>query len=428
MRKTRWTPAFVLVVLAAVAGQSEAGDSTAPRGDRKIPLRNWTVPVAERTEWDAVITLLAVPSSESHFISLNPCRVADTRGFGFSGDYGPPALGPSQNRTFIIGNRCGVPATASAVSFNFTVAEMSSSGNLKVYPFGGSAANVSSINWTGSTFVIANAAVVPLGLSGAITVVNESATNTHLIMDVNGYFAEGVVTSLTAGNAVSVSAATGDVTVTIADDAIGPAQLAANSVGASEIAADAVTSAEIATAAVGSSEIADGEVGAVDIGTGAVGADEIAADAVTSAKIATGAVGATEINNLSVQAGDIANDALSATQLGAGAAGNSELATSAVTASKFASLNLRESAGTFLSRVLGMQYTTAIQGAFCASGEKAISWGIRFNPPLPDHTEVWLQRVTMSSTNPSGVAIVVGSNTLNDTYTFFAQVLCLAAP
>ena len=355
--------------------------------------------------------------------------MADTRGFGFSGDYGPPALGPSQGRTFIIGDQCGVPASASAVSFNFTVAEMSSSGNLKVYPFGGSAANVSSINWTGSTFVIANAAVVPLGLSAAITVVNESATSTHLIMDVNGYFAEGVVTSLTAGNAISVSAATGDVTVSVPDDAIGAAQLAAGSVGASEIATDAVTSSEIATGAVGSSEIADGAVGAVDIGTGAVGSDEIAADAVTSSEIALGAVSSAEIADFSIQGGDIANDTLTAAQIAAGAVGNSELATSAVSASKFATLTLRESAGVLIpaDTAENDSYTTATQSVSCASGEALISWGVRWSPVPVAHEELWVQRATFGANNPTGITIAAGNDSGND-YTFFAQALCLASP
>lgn len=159
-----------------------------------IPLRNWPVNLdGVQLVPEGKISPTAVPSAPSRFITLNPCRVADTRGFGFTGEYGPPALAPSGERNFTIGGQCGIPAGASAVSFNFTVAEMGSAGNLKIYPTGSAAPGVSSINWTSATFVIANAALVPLGTSGQIRVRNESTTNTHLIIDINGYFEEEIV-------------------------------------------------------------------------------------------------------------------------------------------------------------------------------------------------------------------------------------------
>lgn len=168
-----------------------------------IPLRNWAAPPTwtPPSFGQGDISAMAELSNPLPFIPVDPCRLADTRGFGFSGDYGPPALPPSGERTFTITGRCSIPASAKAVSFNFTVAEMGSAGNLKIWPTGGTVSTVSTINWTGSTFVIANAAVGPLSDSGQITVRNESATSTQLIIDVNGFYYDADLGELTPGQA-----------------------------------------------------------------------------------------------------------------------------------------------------------------------------------------------------------------------------------
>src|SRR4029077_13006494 len=104
------------------------------------------------------------------FIALNPCRVADTRGNGFTGAYGPPTLIANATRTFTIAGQCGIPSTAAAVSFNFAALNVSQAGDLRVFPAGGGVPTVSTLNYNGNTPNIANAAVVPLGTAGAITV------------------------------------------------------------------------------------------------------------------------------------------------------------------------------------------------------------------------------------------------------------------
>ena len=199
-------PAFLLFALSLQAG---------PSSDDAIPLQDWTVDFSSPEvqahqprvklivngrvvtppvdKWEDRITSMVIPQTPTSFVPLAPCRVADTRGFGFTGAYGPPVLPPSGSRNFDIDSRCGIPAGARAVSFNFTVAEMGSAGNLKVFPAGEPSPTVSTVNWTGSTFVIANAGIVPLGANGEITVVNESTTPTQLIIDVNGYFTRTLV-------------------------------------------------------------------------------------------------------------------------------------------------------------------------------------------------------------------------------------------
>lgn len=137
-----------------------------------IALRNWNAPATwtpiAATSDGRIAPMVDLSGGPLPFFPITPCRVADTRGFGFSGVYGPPVLSPSGERTFVITGQCGIPSTAKAVSSNFTVAEMGSPGNLKVWPDGSTPPTVSTVNWTGSTFVIANAAITPLGVTGAI--------------------------------------------------------------------------------------------------------------------------------------------------------------------------------------------------------------------------------------------------------------------
>jgi hypothetical protein len=132
---------------------------------------------------DSVITA----STPLPFIAVAPCRVADTRGNGFIGEYGPPSLVANATRDFTIAGQCGIPATAAAVSFNFAALNVGAAGDLRVFPAGGGVPLVSTLNYNANTPNIANAAVVPLGTGGAITV-QPDATSIDLIIDVNGYY------------------------------------------------------------------------------------------------------------------------------------------------------------------------------------------------------------------------------------------------
>jgi hypothetical protein len=124
------------------------------------------------------------------FIGLIPCRLADTRGNGFTGQYGPPAVAANATRTFTIAGQCSIPLTAAAVSFNFGALNVGATGDLRIFPAGGAVPLVSTLNYNANTPNIANAAVVPLGTGGAITV-QADAVQIDLIIDVNGYYSPG---------------------------------------------------------------------------------------------------------------------------------------------------------------------------------------------------------------------------------------------
>jgi len=98
---------FVLFVAVVLAASARAQDNRDP-----IPLKDWPVPfeqirtkvmereprlIAERSLHPSVN---AVPSAASHFITLVPCRVVDTR--NPNGPYGGPKLVGGTSRSFVI--------------------------------------------------------------------------------------------------------------------------------------------------------------------------------------------------------------------------------------------------------------------------------------------------------------------------------------
>jgi hypothetical protein len=123
------------------------------------------------------------------YYALTPCRVADTRaGSGFPVGYGPPSIAGGATRTFTITGKCGIPPTAKAVSFNFAVWGPTTQGDLRVFPAGLATPTVSTLNWEANILALANAAYVPLGTGGAITVQVDGPGTVNLFFDVNGYF------------------------------------------------------------------------------------------------------------------------------------------------------------------------------------------------------------------------------------------------
>jgi hypothetical protein len=241
---TRTSVAFTLLIsalAAAIAGGQE-------------PIREWIPNWAAPAQWEpslpvsrgpadvGQVTSLGASTSPLPFIGITPCRIADTRGNGFSGQAGPPALSAGMARTFQIAgtvpgvpSQCGIPASAEAVSFNFAVTSLSANGNLVVYPAGEPEPTVSTLNWVPAEVAISNAAVVALGpFTLSITVkVNGPAQNVNLIVDVNGYYAGAVKggrnTFLGAGAGFSITSGE-------SNTAMGFGALGANTSGGSNTA------------------------------------------------------------------------------------------------------------------------------------------------------------------------------------------------
>jgi len=128
------------------------------------------------------------------FVPVAPCRVADTR--NANGAFGGPSLSAGSSRSFSIPNSpCGIPPTAAAYSLNVTVVPHQPLGYLTIWPTGLSQPLVSTLNSTDGR-VKANAAIVPAGSGGAISVFATDPTD--VILDINGYFVPTAVSGALA--------------------------------------------------------------------------------------------------------------------------------------------------------------------------------------------------------------------------------------
>jgi len=117
------------------------------------------------------------------FIPITPCRIADTR--NSNGPFGGPELASKETRNFDIPqSACGIPANAAAYSFNITVVPNGGLGYLSIWPTGETQPLVSTLNSDGR--VKANAAIVPAGTNGGVSVYVTDPT--QVILDIDGYF------------------------------------------------------------------------------------------------------------------------------------------------------------------------------------------------------------------------------------------------
>src|SRR5262249_45799445 len=119
------------------------------------------------------------------FYPVTPCRVMDTR--LSVGPLGGPILTGGASRTVpMLSSTCGLPAIAAAYSLNMTVVPTGALDYLTTWPTGTAQSLVSTLN-DPTGMVVANAAIVPAGTGGSVDVF--VTHQTHLIIDVNGYFA-----------------------------------------------------------------------------------------------------------------------------------------------------------------------------------------------------------------------------------------------
>ena len=133
---------------------------------------------------DTVSVIAGAGSDPLQFVAITPCRVADTR--RPNGPFGGPPISGATIREFAIPNSpCGVPSSAAAYSLNVTVVPAGPLGYLTVWPSGQDQPNISTLNSLDGR-IKANAAIVPAGASGAISIFASNLTN--VVLDINGYF------------------------------------------------------------------------------------------------------------------------------------------------------------------------------------------------------------------------------------------------
>jgi hypothetical protein len=125
-----------------------------------------------------------VISGPLRFVPVTPCRVVDTR--NAAGAFGAPRMPGGTTRNFVLPNSaCGIPITAQAYSLNVAVAPPGPLGYVTVWPAGQTQPVASTVNSLDGR-VKSNAAIVPAGTGGAVSVFASNATD--LVLDINGYF------------------------------------------------------------------------------------------------------------------------------------------------------------------------------------------------------------------------------------------------
>ncbi len=189
---------FLAYLTTWPAGQTQPGVSTLNSWEGTVVANAAIVPAGTGESISAFVTnptdvildlngYFAAPGSGGAltFYPVAPCRVADTR--NAAGDFGGPEMTAQTTRTFTIpASGCNIPSSAAAYSLNITVVPGGPLQYLTAWPAGEARPGVSTLNsWDGA--VAANAAIVPAGTSGAISVFVTDTT--QVILDINGYFA-----------------------------------------------------------------------------------------------------------------------------------------------------------------------------------------------------------------------------------------------
>jgi DNA-binding beta-propeller fold protein YncE len=129
------------------------------------------------------VAVLAAAAFPLQFVPVTPCRLVDTRRTG-------GAIQGGTSRSFDVNQLggCNIPTTAKAYSLNITAIPPANGtlAYLTIWPTGENQPAVSTMNSPDGR-TKANAAVVPFGVGGAVSVYVSNTSN--VVLDINGYFA-----------------------------------------------------------------------------------------------------------------------------------------------------------------------------------------------------------------------------------------------
>jgi 3,4-dihydroxy-2-butanone 4-phosphate synthase len=156
------------------------------------PVSTTTTTAAPTTTTTAptTTTTTAPPTSTPSFTAVSPARVFDTRpGEGGLRTVSKQKIsGATELRVKLTDLSGLVPASGvGAVSLNVTVTQPDGAGYVTVYPCG-TKPNASSLNYTAGQ-TIPNAVIAPVSAQGEVCFF--STQPTHILADVNGWFASG---------------------------------------------------------------------------------------------------------------------------------------------------------------------------------------------------------------------------------------------
>jgi len=137
------------------------------------------------------VTTLAPSSGETLFVPIDPCRITDTRvsGGAFGGEtvrsYSATGSGLSGQGGE---DDCGIPATATAISLNFTAVSPVGFGYLRAWPYGESEPMATLMAFNGGVSISNATALTICGGCANEFSVKIYGANTHLVTEVVGYY------------------------------------------------------------------------------------------------------------------------------------------------------------------------------------------------------------------------------------------------
>lgn len=130
----------------------------------------------------------AVPPAGASFHSITPCRAVDTR--NANGTFGGPVLAAGAIRAFPLAtSACGIPAGAKAVAVNVTVTQPGAPGTVSIAPSDAGTPLTTTVAFSPGQTRAGSAVVgVAAGGTASVSIANASASTTHILIDVAGYF------------------------------------------------------------------------------------------------------------------------------------------------------------------------------------------------------------------------------------------------
>ncbi|WP_052690494.1 S8 family peptidase [Pseudarthrobacter chlorophenolicus] len=166
------------------AGQIIPNSVTVPVGpDGKVMLYNRSNGATHLIADVSGYYLSGTPTAGGTFQPLAaPTRFLDTRSIY--------PLAPDDTTSFQVAREHGIPAGATAMVMNLTVAQATSNGFVTAFPVGVTRPDISSVNFDRGQ-IVANSVTTPILQHGGVALFNRSAGVTHLIADVSGYFLPG---------------------------------------------------------------------------------------------------------------------------------------------------------------------------------------------------------------------------------------------
>jgi hypothetical protein len=191
---------FTVAATAAALAVSVGG------GVAAMAASNGQLAVAKSAVRAAVATSIDT-STEAKFTAITPCRIADTRLAGGTIKIGSPRSFVAASSSSLAaqgGNSagCGIPTSAVAIQANVVAVGATSSGYLKIYPFGATVPAASYLNFHDSK-AIANGGTITLDTTGAKHFTVLASRTTHVVIDVSGYFIKPLWANVSSDGSLS---------------------------------------------------------------------------------------------------------------------------------------------------------------------------------------------------------------------------------